>query len=88
MVENQPINGYNTFMIKRNITDNLMEALSDSPVVLLNGARQTGKSTLAKWLSTGLHNARYLTMDNATVLAAAQLDPAESERLLSASLIV
>ncbi len=75
MVENQPINGYNTFMIKRNITDNLLEALSDSPVVLLNGARQTGKSTLANWLSTRLHNARYLTMDNATVLAAAQLDP-------------
>jgi len=62
-------------MIKRNIAGILLEALADSPVVLLNGARQTGKSTLVQWLSEGQHPARYLTMDDATVLAAAAEDP-------------
>jgi len=33
-------------MIKRNITQLLLDALSDTPVVLLNGARQTGKSSI------------------------------------------
>jgi len=35
-------------MIKRHITSSLLEALSDTPVVFLTGARQTGKSTLVK----------------------------------------
>ena len=38
-------------MIKRHILNKILEALSDTPVVLLSGARQTGKSTLAKWLA-------------------------------------
>jgi len=63
-------------MINRNITPIILDALSDSPVVLLNGARQTGKSTLAKWLAQGSHPARYLTFDDATVFAAARYDPA------------
>ena len=62
-------------MIQRNITEPLLEALSDSPVVFLNGARQTGKSTLAKHLAEGAHPARYLTLDGATTLAAAREDP-------------
>ena len=37
-------------MIPRNITHAVLDALSDTPVVLINGARQTGKSTLAKHL--------------------------------------
>jgi len=63
-------------MINRHITPIILDALSDSPVVLLNGARQTGKSTLAQWLAQGPHPARYLTFDDATVFAAAQHDPA------------
>lgn len=47
-------------MIKRNITSRLLDALSDMPFILLNGARQTGKSTL----------------DDATVFAAAKEDAA------------
>ena len=34
-------------MIRRNIETALLQALADTPVVFLNGARQTGKSTLA-----------------------------------------
>jgi len=62
-------------MLQRNLTSSLLEALSDSPVVLLNGARQTGKSTLTRTLASGEHPARYLTLDDATVLAAARSAP-------------
>jgi len=37
-------------MIQRNITPHILEALADTPVVMLTGARQTGKSTLVRWL--------------------------------------
>ncbi len=60
----------------RNITDSIIEALSDSPVVLLNGARQTGKSTLVKWISEERYPARYITFDDAAALSSARHDPA------------
>ena len=63
-------------MIRRNLTRRLLLALSDNPVVLVNGARQSGKSTLAKQLISDGHKARYLTLDDATVLEAAKSDPA------------
>ena len=50
----------------------MAEALSDTPVVLLNGARQTGKSTLVQALGP---SRRYLTLDDPVVLAAAKADP-------------
>ncbi|MBV5338644.1 MAG: ATP-binding protein [Deltaproteobacteria bacterium] len=62
-------------MITRNITPKIIEALSDTPVVMLNGARQTGKSTLAKAIINQKHIGRYVTLDDATVLAAAKHDP-------------
>lgn len=63
-------------MFMRNIAPSVREALADTPVVLINGARQTGKSTLAQWLISGGYPARYITLDDATMLAAAQDDPA------------
>jgi predicted AAA+ superfamily ATPase len=63
-------------MIRRNITPSLCTALADTPVVLLIGARQTGKSTLVQEIAATVHPARYLTFDDAGVLAAAQADPA------------
>ena len=39
-------------MIQRNIQDFVQRAMADTPVVLLNGARQTGKTTLAQELAT------------------------------------
>ena len=59
-------------MYPRNIQNFAREALGDTPVLLLNGARQTGKSTLAQSLDVGR---RYLTLDDPVVLAAAQADP-------------
>lgn len=62
-------------MIYRNVTDAVLSALQDSPVVFVSGARQTGKSTLAKWIADTRHPARYITLDDATVLAGAKTDP-------------
>ncbi len=62
-------------MIKRHITPFLLEALSDTPVVLLNGPRQAGKSTLTQWVASHGHPAQYVTLDDATTLAAAKNDP-------------
>ncbi len=62
-------------MYRRNVTGRLCASLEDSPVVFLQGARQTGKSTLVKWLAGEQHPARYLTLDDPMVLVAAQGDP-------------
>lgn len=70
-----PTDCYNLPMIPRNLTPAILEALSDTPVVLLNGARQTGKSTLVQWLARKAHPARYVTLDDAAVLSAARSDP-------------
>ena len=61
-------------MFPRHISSRLLEALSDSPVVLLHGARQTGKSTLVQQIASQSHQARYLTFDDTAVLAAATGD--------------
>jgi predicted AAA+ superfamily ATPase len=63
-------------MYRRAMTPLLLDALGDRPVVLLNGARQVGKSTLAQEVDATTRPARYLTLDDAAVLAAASQDPA------------
>lgn len=67
-------NRYTALMHTRHISPLLDDALADTPVVLLNGARQTGKSTLAQSLSAS-HGFRYLTLDDRAVLSAARDDP-------------
>jgi predicted AAA+ superfamily ATPase len=62
-------------MIRRNVTDHLLQALTDTPVVLLNGARQTGKSTLVQSPELVKRSREYLTFDDPGVLAAAKRDP-------------
>ena len=62
-------------MIRRHITDSLLEALADTPVVLVNGARQAGKSTLVQSAELTGDGRQYLTFDNPGVLAAAKRDP-------------
>jgi predicted AAA+ superfamily ATPase len=62
-------------MHQRLILNRIIEALSDTPVIFLRGARQTGKSTLAQIIAKGLYPARYMTLDNAGILAAAGADP-------------
>ncbi len=60
----------------RHLARPMAAGLRDRPVVLLNGARQTGKTTLVRELLAGLRRTRYLTFDDAPVLAAARADPA------------
>lgn len=64
-------------MIYRKITPKLFDALSDSPVVLLHGARQTGKSTLIKSLAETSCPAKYLTFDDPVIFSAAKNNPLE-----------
>lgn len=59
----------------RHIAPLLADALLDTPVVLVNGARQSGKSTLVKSLtSTDGESRQYLTLDDVAVLNAAKSD--------------
>lgn len=74
-------------MIQRNIEDAIRLALSDTPVVLLNGARQTGKTTLAQAVAATT-GAQYLTLDDAATLALAAGDPAGFVRNLSGSVVL
>jgi predicted AAA+ superfamily ATPase len=62
-------------LIPRHISPAVQAALADTRVVLLHGARQTGKSTLARWLAAHSYPARYLTLDDAGALSAARSDP-------------
>ena len=62
-------------LIRRHITDHLLQALADTPVALVNGARQTGKSTLVQSAELSEQGRQYLTFDDPGVLGAAKLDP-------------
>ena len=60
--------------LQRNISQKLLGALKRSPVVLLTGARQTGKSTLVEELLTK-NGYSYVTFDDLRFLSAAKNDP-------------
>jgi predicted AAA+ superfamily ATPase len=51
------------------------ESLTAFPVVLLTGARQVGKTTLARNIATGSWRARYRTLDDPLVREAVRHDP-------------
>jgi predicted AAA+ superfamily ATPase len=60
----------------RNAQESIEIALGDTPVVLLQGARQVGKTTLVQALSADVKPPRrVLTLDDGAVLSAAQRDP-------------
>lgn len=75
-------------MYQRNIVANIKEAMTDSPVILLNGARQTGKSTLMQNLSEAGIDVDYVTMDDTTVLEAAKKDADAFLRGFTKSVII
>ena len=60
-------------MYNRLIAPRLRDSLEDSPVVLLNGARQTGKSTLVKTVLEDTHT--YYTLDDMSILSLINEDP-------------
>ena len=71
-----PLNSY-TFVVmirERNIRYAVDIALKDTPVVLVNGARQTGKTTMVRAIANA-RRAQYVTLDDHATLEAALNDP-------------
>ena len=69
----------------RGIVRRLQESLADTPVVLLNGPRQSGKTTLVRQFAS--EQRPYLTLDDATTCAAAREDPQGFIRRLDGAVI-
>jgi uncharacterized protein len=69
MDDNHPLHG-------RFLKKAILAALGDTPVVLIHGARQCGKSTLARQIAATDHPAQYITLDDAAVLSAIKADAA------------
>lgn len=67
-------NGSVVFMFNRNLFSRLIDAISTSFVVLLTGARQTGKTTLMELIALE-RGYSYFTFDDLRTLAAAKEDP-------------
>lgn len=71
-------------MHPRFVEGRIREALKDTPVVALNGPRQSGKTTLARLIGS---DRTYLTLDDATTLEAARSDPTAFVRGLDTAII-
>lgn len=63
----------------------LAEAMTDTPVVLVAGPRQAGKTTLVRHIAT--EGMRYLTLDDELTLLAAREDPSGLIRSLDRAVI-
>lgn len=72
-------------MYERFVERRAVEALSDTPVVLIVGPRRAGKTTLVRKM--GAAGRTYITLDDQTVLEAAQSDPAGFVRGLDRAII-
>ena len=72
-------------MYQRFIEPRIRDALTDTRVVLLSGPRQSGKTTLGQKLAHA--GMVYMTLDNATALAAARGDPIGFVRGLDRAII-
>ena len=72
-------------MFERFVERRAAEALLDTPVVLIVGPRRAGKTTLVRKM--GEADRTYITLDDQTVLEAAQADPAGFIRGLNRAII-
>jgi len=70
---------------ERFVEHRAIEALSDTPVVLIVGPRRAGKTTLVQKMSD--KGRTYITLDDQTVLDAARSDPAGFIRGLDAAVV-
>lgn len=75
-------------MISRNLSQKFLEALTDTPVILVNGPRQCGKSTLVKWILKENHPAVYYTLDNLETLASLKADPTSFIQQSQTSIVI
>lgn len=67
------IHAVNRSTLPRLVSESLEQRLAVMPAVVITGARQTGKSTLAQKLTSGKR--RYFTLDDLDVLEAARNEP-------------
>src|SRR5690349_21756595 len=74
MVDYHPTCGHNLRMLHRHLIGPLQDALSDTPAVLLNGARQTGKSAVVLSAEFGEKSRQDVAFDDPGVLAAGKRD--------------
>jgi uncharacterized protein len=72
-------------MIERASKTKIDDALTDTPVVMVVGPRQCGKSTLAKLCGQGM---KYITLDDVAYLSHARENPSDFLRAHSAPLII
>lgn len=72
-------------LFPRHIQARIAEALTDTPVVLVAGPRQAGKTTLVRQMAE--HGMRYLTLDDELTLLSAREDPAGMIRSLDRAVI-
>ena len=61
--------------IVRRLSEKILFSLENSPVVFLNGPRQSGKTTLARELARKGYPAEYVSFDNVTHMEAAYANP-------------
>ena len=71
--------------IQRMLEPRIREAMGDTPVVLIAGPRQAGKTTLVRQMAD--QGIRYVTLDDETTLRAAHQDPAGFVRELDRAVI-
>lgn len=71
----------------RLIAARVAEALGDTPVVLITGPRQAGKTTLARQIAARHPALRYFTLDDELTLLAARQDPVGMVRRLDRAII-
>ena len=65
-----------TELVPRRTRRLVVEALADTRVVFVTGARQVGKSTLTREIAVGDHPAPMVSFDDEGPREAARLDPA------------
>lgn len=75
-----------TSLYLRTIEPHIAEAQQDTPVILLAGPRQAGKTTLVKKIAEQ-QNLRYLTLDDELTLLSAHRDPVGMIRSLDRAVI-
>lgn len=75
-------------MITRYLAPRIVEALRDTPVVFVQGARQTGKSTMVQMIAREHGFTEYLSLDTAAVMAAAENDPEGFVASLTGSTVI
>jgi predicted AAA+ superfamily ATPase len=72
-------------LFQRFSAEHVKAALKDTPVVMVNGPRQSGKTTLVRQFAAA--DRAYVTLDDETVLQAARSDPAGFIRDLDRAII-